>query len=237
MIHYFTYNGRSSLDFGVRISGTGTFGAPEVDYEEIEVPGRNGSLLVSNHRFKPIRVSYPASIVKNLDSNLSALRAFLLSDFGEHRLTDSYHPSEYRMAAYVGGLEPDVTSGNKAARFTLVFACRPERWLLSGENSMTIPSTATTLTLTNPTLFSSRPLITVKGNGELKIGSDIITIQSNSGALTIDSEMEDVYEGSENRNSCVILSSGEFPRLHPGENGIVKPDDMEVTIQGRWYTL
>lgn len=237
MIHYFTYNGRSSLDFGVRISRTGTFGAPEVDYEEIEVPGRNGSLLVSNHRFKPIRVSYPASIVKNLDSNLSALRAFLLSDFGEHRLTDSYHPGEYRMAAYVGGLEPDVTSGNKAARFTLVFACRPERWLLSGENSMTIPSTATTLTLTNPTLFSSRPLITVKGNGELKIGSDTITIQSNSGTLTIDSEMEDVYEGAENRNSCVILSSGEFPRLHPGENGIVKPDGMEVTIQGRWYTL
>ena len=114
MIHYFTYNGRSSLDFGVRISGTGTFGAPEVDYEEITVPGRNGSLLISNHRFKPIRVSYPASIVKNLDSNLSALRAFLLSDFGEHRLTDSYHPDEYRMAAYAGGLEPEVTAGNKA---------------------------------------------------------------------------------------------------------------------------
>ena len=53
-MNYLTYGGRSTKEFNVWISGTGTFNAPERDYTKEEIIGRNGDLTFDNGRYKNI---------------------------------------------------------------------------------------------------------------------------------------------------------------------------------------
>ena len=133
MRNYFIYNGRDSRDFGVYISGQGTFSAPQKAYTFYNIPGRNGALIGYDNRFENIEVSYDAFIYKDFSKNIAEFRSFLLSVPGYARLEDSYHPDEFRMAAYVGAFEPEVTPKNDAGQFTITFNCKPQRYLLSGE--------------------------------------------------------------------------------------------------------
>ena len=133
MREYFILNGVDSRDYGVYISGQGTFSAPQKAYTFYNVPGRNGALLGNEHRMENINVSYEAFIYADFDNNLAAFRSFLLSLNGYATLTDSYHPDEFRMAVYTGPFEPKVTRMNDAGSFTITFSCKPQRFLYSGE--------------------------------------------------------------------------------------------------------
>lgn len=133
MRNYFILNGKDSRDFGVYISGQGTFGAPSKAYNFYDIPGRNGALIGSEKRLDNIEVSYEAFIYKDFDKNIADFRSYLLSLDGYQRLTDSYHLDEFRMAAYVGPFEPTVERTNDAGSFVITFSCKPQRFLLSGE--------------------------------------------------------------------------------------------------------
>lgn len=147
MRNYLTIAGTDSRDFGVYISGQGTFSAPEKAYEFYSVPGRNGAILGNDNRLENIEVSYNCFIYSNFNQNIAEFRTFLLSLNGYQRLTDSYHPDEYRMAVYTGPFEPEVTEKNDAGSFVLTFNCKPQRFLTSGDTVYKwVPGGAQTLT-------------------------------------------------------------------------------------------
>lgn len=133
MRNYFILNGVDSREYGVYINGQGTFGAPKKAYNYYNVPGRNGALLGNEHRLENISVSYEAFIYTNFSENLAAFRSFLLSLNGYTRLSDSYHPDEFRLAVYEGPMDPEVTRMNDAGSFVITFSCKPQRFLYSGE--------------------------------------------------------------------------------------------------------
>ena len=54
---------------------------------------------------------------------------------------------------------------NKAGEFTLIFNCKPQRWLTSGEAPSAIAASGNTIT--NPTLYDSSPLLDVEGYGSI----------------------------------------------------------------------
>ena len=137
MRNYFILDGVDSRDYGVYISGQGTFSAPQKAYEFYNIPGRNGALIGNEKRLENILVTYEAFIYTNFDANIAAFRAFLLSRNGYVRLTDSYHPDEFRLACYTGPFEPTVEKKNDAGRFEITFTCMPQRYLLSGETEYT----------------------------------------------------------------------------------------------------
>lgn len=138
MRNYFTLDGVDSRDFGVYISGQGTFSASARSYELLSVPGRNGDLIGTEKRFENGELTYPAFIYANFKQNIADFRAFINSLFGYHRLVDSYHPNEYRMVFFQGGFDPDVTAKNDAASFDITFNAKPQRFLLSGEQVTTL---------------------------------------------------------------------------------------------------
>lgn len=137
MRNYLKIAGKDSRDFGVYISGQGTFSAPEKAYEFYGVPGRNGAILGNDHRLENIEVTYQCFIYNDFNKNIADFRTFLLSLNGYQRLEDSYHPDEYRMAVYAGPFEPEVTAMNNAGSFELIFNCKPQRYLTSGETVYT----------------------------------------------------------------------------------------------------
>ena len=155
MRNYLTIAGRDSRDFGVYISGQGTFSAPEKAYQFYEVPGRNGDIIGYDHRLLNIEVSYECFIYANFSQNIADFRTFLLSLNGYQKLADSYHPDEYRYAAYVGPFEPEVNKKNDAGTFTLTFNCKPQRYLISGDTTYSwIPGGAQTLVGSELQLYS-----------------------------------------------------------------------------------
>ena len=164
MRNYFILDGVDSRDFGVYISGQGTFNSPEKDYTFYNVPGRDGALLSSENRFNNVTLKYDAFICRDFDNNIAAFRTFLLSLNGYKRLTDSYHPDEFRYAVFTGPLEAKVEKRNDAGSFTITFSCKPQRYLLTGEAESVIGQGGTE---------------TVRGNNMMLVGSVVDTSTAN----------------------------------------------------------
>lgn len=133
MRNTFNFDGVQSSDYGVYISGKGTFDAPERDFEAVEVPGRNGILTLDNGRFQLQRHKYPAFVVPPFRDNVRGLRNALMSKRGAHRLTDTYNPDEYYQAFYERGLEVDPEKNLTVGAMDIVFTRDPRRFLLTGD--------------------------------------------------------------------------------------------------------
>lgn len=163
-----TFGDVNSSDYGIYISGEGVFNAPSRAVEMISVPGRNGAISLDLGRYDNITVEYPAGVFGddnvNFRERLSDFRNAILAQKGYQRLTDTYHPEEFRMALYADGLEVAPVHYNEAGEFTLKFNCKPQRFLVEGEETLTITSGET---ITNPTLFESGPLFEVEGYGAI----------------------------------------------------------------------
>ena len=173
-----SFDNVSSRTYGVYITGEAVYNAPEREVEMISIPGRNGAFALDKGRFENIEVTYPAGIFAENEADfaqaISDFRNFLCSRKGYVRLSDEYNPNEYRMAIYKSGLEVDPAQ-LRAGEFDIVFDCKPQRWLTSGESEITVANGGT---LTNPTLFESSPLLQMKGYGDIDIEGQTITINN-----------------------------------------------------------
>lgn len=171
-----TFGGINSKDYGVYIEGESAFNAPQRDVELIEIPGRNGAYVHDMGRYSNIEVSYPAGLFGHSESEfaekISNFRNAICSKKGYQKLTDDYNPDEYRMGVYSSGLDvkPAIL---RAGEFELKFNCKPQRFLTSGDTPVSLDSGDT---LTNPTLFESKPLIECKGYGDIHLGDKTISI-------------------------------------------------------------
>ena len=176
----FTFDGTNSRAYGVYITGCDVFNAPERNVEMVEIPGRNGAYALDKGNFNNIEVTYPAGIFADTEADfaqaVSDLRNFLCSKSGYCRLEDDYNSGEYRMAIYKSGLEVDhdmLTAGE----FNIVFECKPQRWLTSGETAVSVASGGK---VTNPTLFDAKPQLQVWGYGDIDIGGVSINVDGSA---------------------------------------------------------
>lgn len=172
------FGGIDTRGYDVFISGDAVFDSPDRDIEMVEIPGRNGSFALDKGRFANIEVTYPAGIgemnAASFKRKIEGLRNALASQRGYQRLEDDYNGEEYRMAIYKGGLEVSPAS-LKAGQFDIVFDCKPQRFLKSGDEENTITSGDT---ITNPTLFDSHPLLKIEGYGNININDESIIVNS-----------------------------------------------------------
>ena len=174
----FTFGGINSRQYGVYITGGGVFNAPERNVEMVEIPGRNGAYALDKGNFNNIEVTYPAGIFADTEADFAKavadLRSFLCSQSGYVRLEDDYNPNEYRLAIYKSGL--DVSHDMLInGEFDLVFTCKPQRYLKSGETAISVTSGDT---VTNPTLFDAKPMIEATGYGTIGIGGAEIEVDN-----------------------------------------------------------
>ena len=174
----FTFDGESSADYGVYITGEGVFNAPERAVEMVDIPGRNGSYALDQGRFSNIEVTYTAGMVDDSETDfadrLADVRNWLCSKKGYVRLEDEYNPDEYRMAVYSSGISVEHAD-LRTGEFEISFDCKPQRWLTSGETATAVANNGT---LTNPTLFDAEPLLEVKGYGGIEFNGYEIDVEN-----------------------------------------------------------
>ena len=225
----FVYNERSSLDFHIYCSGYGSYRTPSRDVTMLSVAGRDGDLTLDNGRFSNVDIVYKALIYKDLTPNYKDFVSFMKSQRGYKRLEDTFHAEEFRLAVFKDAIEPNL-HGYDAAGFEVVFNCKPQRYLKSGEEVLEVETSGTVF---NPTSFDAKPLIRAYGNGTLTISGQILVISNISDYIDIDCEMLNAYKGTTNLNSKI---SGTFPVLKAGENEITFTG-TKLEIEPRWFIL
>ena len=138
----FTYDGMNSADFDLYIAGDSVYDAPTRDMDMITIPGRNGQLSIDQGRFENITVTYPcfiwADTQEEFRTKARAIRNWLCAKTSYFKLSDEYNPESYRLGIYKSGLEVEPIFYNRAGRFELSFDCKPQRFLLSGDEPITL---------------------------------------------------------------------------------------------------
>lgn len=234
---YIIFDNVNTAEHGIVISGESSFNAPGRDVETISIAGRNGNLIIDNGKYNNITVNYPAGLVENFVLAAQWARSFFLAHSAAYyRLTDSYDTNHYRLARYVGGLEFDPTALNFHGETTLSFDCKPQRFLLSGEEEETKTNGST---ISNPTVFPARPLITIGSatkNAVLTVNGYSITFKSATASATIDCDLMECFSGATSLNN--YISCSEFPVLSPGSNSISWTGTIsDFRIIPRWWEL
>ena len=164
----FTFGGVSTSTYGVTVEGPGDYSGAKRAVDMISIPGRDGAFALDKGYFENEPVEYDVLIrgatQATFESAVSSFKNAILSKRGYQRLTDTYHPDEYRMAVYAGGFDEEPKFHGKGASFKVKFDCKPQRWLTSGEVAVSVDDGDTLL---NPTLFESSPLLEVEGYGTI----------------------------------------------------------------------
>lgn len=241
---YFTYNGRSSADFGLHIEKKDAFSAPEYDVEFISIPGRSGDIINPNRRFANIKVTYSVFLARKnaaaLASVLRDIKGWLYSEPDRyHKITDSYDAEYFRYGIISGNLDIEEQL-NKVGSFTVIFNCKPYKYSFAGQK--TVAADASELMITNPTAFESRPYIKLYGSGAVTLNvssgnsTNSWTISAIDEYIEIDSELMNCFKGTVLKNDTV---TGEgFPVLKPGENLIACAGNVQrLEIVPRWCCL
>ena len=229
------FNNKSSADCRIQVAHPPGYAYPERDYTITHIPGRNGDIIQDNGCYKNVERTYEVSFdAPNEDfaTYANAVSAWLHSTTGYARLEDSYEPNYYRMATYQ---ESNIFENlyNQAGTATIVFECKPQRFLKTGDNTIAIQNS---LTIMNPTGFEAYPLFKVTGtSGVLTVNGNSITFASIDDFVMLDCELQDAYKENINKNSTI---SGTFPVLKTGSNTISWTGDISsVTMKPRWWTI
>lgn len=230
---YLKINGEESTHYGLYISGSGTYYAPKKRREVIDVPGRNGSLIIEDGAYDNAPHVYKALII-NYENNIEKVRNWFESLRGYFRLEDSYHPNEFLIASFEGPFDPEVWRDGSVAKFDLKFDRKPQRFLKTGEVTTQFTSNGS---IENPTRFNSKPLIRIYGNGTVGLGDKNIVVSGNTEPyVDVDCEIMDCFKGALNLNDKVSLT--EFPVLKSGSNGVSLGTGItKVEITPRWWIL
>lgn len=232
---YFVFGGVKSLDYDVWFGDAHTEDTPPKDVSTESIAGRNGDLLNDMKRWKNVDVVYSAAIIHDFSNKYEALISALASRSGYQRLEDSVRPLEYRLAVFRDAVQPKNTPYNRAGQFDLLFHCKPQRFLKSGDRKIELSAAGA---LYNPTAFPAKPLIAVYGTaaGTLTVGDYTVEVKSITDKIILDCEIQDAYLDGANLNRCV--RAPEFPELVPGKNEISWTGGITgVDIIPRWWTL
>lgn len=206
--------------------------SPEKEQTTTDVPGRHGSLLMKDYRYKNQTIGYHFIVFKKQHNEdyYEWVKALLLEKTGYSRIEDSANKDIFRKARCTKISRAAVYYD--AVKFAVEFDAMPQKWLKTGEPSLEIQNGAK---FYNQTQFYAYPLIEVTGSGTLTVGNESVKCGQ---SMIIDCEAQDCYgNNGENLNSQITLNGAEFPTLPPGETGVNFTGFSKVAIAPRWWTL
>lgn len=234
--NFFLFGEKSSKDFGITVEYCPPFGTGQRSVEKQSVPGRNGDLLIDTGAYSNYTQQYEIWF-KGQKPTIQAARSiafWLMSQTGYIRLEDSYDPDVYRMACFSGPFNVENWMLVRG-RATLEFDCKPQKYIKQGEFPITVQSGKSIGNQWMPAL----PLIQISGtgNGQLSVGTSQVDITEMTGSITLDCDVQNAYDGTENLNNNITITGG-WPVLATGQTAISFSGGITaVEISPRWWTL
>lgn len=231
----FWLDGVCSKDMGIELQAPVRFSGASPKVSTVTVPGKNGDLHIYENAFENCTGDADCfSLRRDVYLTLSVITRWLFASYGYRRLEVSEEKDTYRMARVVNGPEAEIRM-QLLAPFSLEFDCKPQRFLKSGEFPIKIQSGQSLYNAWQ----SALPLIQITGtgDGQLVVGKSAVNITGMTGSITLDSEVQNAYDGTTNKNNSISISGG-FPMLQHGESLISYSGGITaVNITPRWWML
>lgn len=227
MANILDFNGITNRRFGVVVTSLPPIPTPEERGEEIEIPGRNGSLWRGEGSYKPVTIAVPIWIPPT--ASLTQVRGWLTGS-GPLKFDNGTLYWEARVSGETHFAPRDFYDGYEG---TVTFICQPFR----RAKGVQIDVNSNPMTINNPYSAYAEPLITVDCSGEfsLTVNGTICTVTDCSGRVVLDTELQEAYTGTMLINDKM---TGAFPILSPGNNSLAFDGAVtKITIEPRWRTL
>ena len=235
----FTYKGIKSKEMHLRVLNDVSFASPSRDVKMIQVPGRDGDLVMDNGRYESVirsilcRLEAPTGT--NVETLISQINNWLIDDAGFHPFTWENDPD----FKYLARVEKDVVSQRVLSRFgkTIIdFRIHPIKYLKSSLIEQQITSGTN---VENPFSIEAKPMIRIVGNGDmtLNIGGRPLVLRGISGGCLVDSETQTIMS-LDRRLTLFERMFSPFPVLLFGNNAITfSGSGLQVFITPRLGAL
>ena len=235
MNNWFKWNGVSCLQYGIYVTELPPPTIPAERVTHTNVPGRAGSLTTLEGDYVYDDVVLSCTCVISDLSKIPAIAGWLR---GSGTVTFADREGGFYYATIANQIPFEkILRGNPHRMFTINFRCKPF-WNVDTAQSIGFdPSATTTGIINNPGNVPSEPIITISGTGEitLMVGTNIIELSDMDGSITIDSQLQEAYNGTISLNSRM---SGDFPVLLPGQNAISWSGNVTaITVNPNWRYL
>lgn len=227
------------IDFsgdGAYIWGEGQYSAPARSVDFVEVPGRNGDLLIDNGYYTNTKAVYRVIITKNVKENVDRLKYLLYSQKGYQKLYDSDFRGFYRMASFNGGFDMSSIRGGV---IYIEFDCKPYKYDINGENPLAfdVQQHQGQISVFNPYFETARPIIKLYGSGgSVRWGNrEVQIIDRGENHIIIDTDVMNAYSlSSENdENSKKINRNADISDL----DLFLEPGNTEMLIDGTFTRI
>lgn len=232
---YFKYLGKTSNDFNLTINPGVSNTSPARDVEYIAVNGLDGEVSIDNNRLKNVTKSFPVtSDGVDIEDNITAISNWLKGSRGWNQLEDSEDPKYIYIAQMSDEYEFDTLLSD-FGKSIIKFVMKPYKYLKIGLDEIVLPST-----INNPTGRVAKPIITIKGTGNitLKIGTSTLSLKSVDSGVIIDSLTETITSLDGSRTQFNKMTSYPFPKIAPGNQTITTSGTItECKIIPRWEVI
>jgi phage-related protein len=226
---WFSFNGRKSSEFGIRVLRQPARIRPLERAVRTVVPGRTGSLVTTQGEDVYDDVLLEAECYLENTDRIGEINAWLK---GSGKLELSGRPGGHYRARVNNQISFEkLLRVHPHVSFSVIFRCFPF-WYRDNVSDITLTSSGEMIT--NPGNVSAEPLITVYGEGNisLMVGTTLVELTGISGSITLDCELKEAYTGSALMNSHM---AGEFPALRPGANAVSWAGDVtKVVVRSKW---
>lgn len=222
MLNHFTFNGHSTGELGLLVSGINIYGSPSRIVEKVTIPYRSGDLLIDTGAYTNYMLTYTVDIMDNTKATAEAISKWLLGSKGYCELTDTYNPEIYRVASYYNQLDYTLSALYRYGKATITFDCKPQKYLTANQ-PVSLSSTLseeTSYSLSSPAM----PLpITLEGNTTQKTMSGKNLIPVTATTQTVNGVTFTVNEDGTVRANGTATASFSFNFFYRGSgiaNGI-----------------
>lgn len=227
MMHWFTWKNKNSLkDYDLWIGKLPKIIRAAERHEEIQIPGRSGSLTIKEgDDVYDDTLRECVIITRNTNPKLSEINDWLS---GKSDLAFSNEPEFVYTAQILGEVQFDRIS-NDLLQATLPFICEPFR-RAKFEETLTFTASGQIFNRGN---VASRPLvsITAEGNRTIAIDGQEMTLNALTGTVDVDCDAGIITQNGELWTGEV---TGDFWRIPKGQSTITLPASTSVQIQPRW---
>lgn len=211
--YWFEWQGARSTEYGVYVDLQPPITRPNERVSFVNVPGRSGSLAKTEGMdvYDDITLTVPC-VMKTRD-RIQDIGKWLK---GGGRVVFASRPNGFYYARVANQIPfEQVMRGRDNRNFDVIFRCKPFFYLLN-EEEVTLNSPGSVMY--EGSVFA-QPVITVYGTGDgaLMVGGTMIELTGLTGSITIDSMLEEAYDGQTDMNAHM---SGDFPALYEGLNGV-----------------
>lgn len=231
---YFTFNGKSSLDFGLRVTKEYKILSTGIDVNTVSVAGRDGDLLISNNRLKSVSIELPCTIQSN--KSLQALSTDIsdwLNVDGYRDMTLSWDSDYIYRVAFIETFEI-ASIMRQFGTIKLNFLAQPVKYFKDGVQRQNLSNG---LALNGKGNVEAKPIIKLTGNGEtiLTINGRKTKLKDIQGNIVLDMQSNQVYSGNLSAWNKVVRSS-EFtmPYLDARRNLISWTGNFTAEITPFW---